>query len=69
MRVWRVSWMRAIKGRQYSWHGSNREATDKFNECKLDPSDDIIDKQVIEIPTKKSGLIDWLNSHLHTDNG
>lgn len=69
MKIYRVRLNHDTHGQLYSWHPNKKDATKEARVCAQDEANDSIEVQLIEFPTDKKGLIEWLNIHLQTDNG
>lgn len=68
MKIWRCSYDGDPEfGSVQSWHRSKREAM--AARANLFDDVDCVAVEVINIPTSKAGLIDWLNHYFTTDNG
>ncbi len=72
MRVWKAYWDDVSLGSMQSWHPSKNDARSAFATKKRDGDHSGADSggyELIEIPTDKAGLINWLNRNFNTDNG
>ena len=74
MKLWRCTVYSVDDGTCLSWHASKREAdirlrVEKQFDKKGTHKDDFDRVEPVDVPTKKAGLIEWLNSNLDRDNG
>lgn len=72
MKVWRLGYHDRDMGRMLQWHPSRAEAV-KAAHVVIDEGPDYsmkdMDIDLVNIPTDKTGLLNWLNAHFDTDNG
>ena len=71
MKVWRLDvWHGGIDENSVEWFTSQRAAKKRMAELKR-TFDDITEwePEPVEIPTNRTGLIEWLNLFFDTDNG
>lgn len=71
MRVWRCIYCHAQDGTLLSWHASRRAAAADLARLRREngPEQGPAEVELVEIPTTRAGLIDWLNRNLQGDNG
>lgn len=69
MRLYRVQWFDPTHGCLLRWAETRSKAGVIKNEILSYSPLSSIEIEEIEIPVSKSGLVDWLNSNFHSDNG
>jgi hypothetical protein len=81
MKIYRASWQDSSLGQCLSWHRNKadaeralRNAIKEMQSADLPDSETITDGEpkridLVNIPTDRKGLCDWLNLHFTQDNG
>lgn len=70
MKVYKLTHFEPSDGSLLSWHGSKADAAKACVAIRKERGHDAeFSVTPHDIPTDRAGLIDWLNTHVTTDNG
>ena len=76
MKLYRIHYYDQDTGNRYVWCRNKEQVTKEITEIKqIYKNENVsstaldLDVDVVNFPTKKQELLEWLNYHLSTDNG
>lgn len=72
MKIYRCDCYDADNGQLLSWHANKKAAEQHLAKFQKERNADACGPEgvhLVEIPTRKDGLIEWLNAYFTTDNG
>jgi hypothetical protein len=72
MKIYKCVFCDAMNGSCVSWHPNKRGADAELTALRLGRGEGAAGPEgvsLVDVPTDKRGLIEWLNTNLTTDNG